>query len=236
VAFDALRQGVKELEFLADPGVGELRIGCPEWITAGLLPMIIDDLVKAHPRLKFHVQNTIPATSEFRELRQRTIDVVLGRIAHPFEESDLQAEVLYQEHLSIVAGINSPWARRRKVDLADLVDERWILLPQNERPGSLVADAFRARGLKPPQPTVSAFSIHMRDRLLATGRYVSVVPDSVLQFAGDRLSFKALPVKLPILPRPVAIVTLRHRTLSPVAQLFIECARKLTKSLARASR
>jgi hypothetical protein len=34
----------------------------------------------------------------------------------------------------------------------------------------------------------------------------------------------------------VAIVTLRNRTLSPVAQLFIDCARKLTKSLARASR
>ena len=75
-----------------------------------------------------------------------------------------------------------------------------------------------------------------RDRLLATGRYVSVVPDSVLHFAGDRLSFRPLPVKLPVHPRPVAVVTLRHRTLSPVAQLFIDCARKLTKSLGRASR
>ena len=85
-----------------------MRIGCPEWITAGLLPVIIDELVKQHPRLTFHVQNTIPATSEFRELRQRTIDLVLGRIAHPFEEGDLQAEVLYQERLSVVAGTNSP--------------------------------------------------------------------------------------------------------------------------------
>jgi DNA-binding transcriptional LysR family regulator len=236
VAFDALRQGVKELEFLADPGVGELRIGCPEWIMAGLLPVIIDQLVAQHPRLTFHVQNTIPATSEFRELRQRTIDLVLGRIAHPFREDDLQADVLYQERLSIVAGANSPWARRRKIDLADLVDERWILLPQNNLPGSLVADAFRARGLKPPEATVSAFSIQMRDRLLATGRYLSVVPDSVLHFAGDRLSFRPLPVKLPIHPRPVAVVTLRDRTLSPVAQLLIDRARKLTRSLDRGSK
>jgi DNA-binding transcriptional LysR family regulator len=169
-------------------------------------------------------------------LRQRSIDLVLGRIAHPFREDDLQADVLYQEHLSVVAGTNSPWARRRKIDLADLVDERWILLPQNQLPGSLVADAFRARGLKPPTATVSAFSIHMRDRLLATGRYISVVPDSVLHFAAGRLSFRPLPVKLPIHPRPVAVVTLRNRTLSPVAQLFIACARKLTKSVARASR
>jgi DNA-binding transcriptional LysR family regulator len=184
----------------------------------------------------FHVQHTIPTTSDFRDLRQRSVDLVLGRIPHPLKEADLQAHVLYQEHLSVVAGTTSPWARRRKVDLADLADEQWILLPQNEMPGSLLADAFRARGLKPPQPTVSAFSIHMRDRLLATGRYVSVVPNSVLHFAGDRLSFRALPVKLPIHPRPVAVVTLRHRTLSPVAQLFIDCARRLTKSFGRASR
>src|SRR5450755_1542202 len=33
--FDELRQRVKEIEFLANPTVGELRIGCHEWIAAG---------------------------------------------------------------------------------------------------------------------------------------------------------------------------------------------------------
>src|SRR4029079_5255184 len=55
VAFDALKQGVKEIEFLADPTAGELRIGCPEWISAGLLPVIIDRLLQKHPRIVFHV-------------------------------------------------------------------------------------------------------------------------------------------------------------------------------------
>ena len=56
-AFDALRQGVKEIEFLADPTVGELRIGCPEWIAAGLLPVITDRLLQRHPRLVFYVDS-----------------------------------------------------------------------------------------------------------------------------------------------------------------------------------
>src|SRR5687767_5635180 len=83
-AFDALRQGVRAIEFLSDPTAGELRIGCPEWIAAGLLPTILDRLSQRHPKLVFHVHQTVPATSEFRELRQRTVDVVLGRIAVPF--------------------------------------------------------------------------------------------------------------------------------------------------------
>src|SRR2546421_5541519 len=39
--FDELRQGVQELEFLADPAAGELRIGSAEGMAAGLLPAIM---------------------------------------------------------------------------------------------------------------------------------------------------------------------------------------------------
>jgi DNA-binding transcriptional LysR family regulator len=233
VAFDALRQGVKEIEFLADPTVGELRIGCPEWIAAGLLPVVLDRLAQQYPQLVFHVDQTVPATSEFRELRQRSIDLVLGRISVPFTAEDLHAEVLYQERLSVVAGRQSRWARRRKIELAELVDEPWLLTPQNELPGSLITEAFRASGLKPPQPKFISFSVHLRRQLLATGRYLSVVPDSLLRFMEEG-SVKALPVQLPIAPRPVAIVSLKDRTLSPVAKLFIEYVRTIVKPLAKA--
>ena len=35
LAFDDLRQGIREIESLADPGAGEVRIGCPESISGG---------------------------------------------------------------------------------------------------------------------------------------------------------------------------------------------------------
>jgi DNA-binding transcriptional LysR family regulator len=233
-AFDALRQGVKEIEFLADPTVGELRVGCPEWIAAGLLPVIVDRLLQRHPRLAFHVNQTITATPDFHELRQRSVDVVLGRLAVPFTEDDLHADVLYQERLCVLAGTGSRWGRRRKIDLADLVNESWIFTPPNELPGSLVAEAFRAAGLKVPQPKIVSFSLHLRNRLLATDRYLTVMPCSLLHFTDMAASLKALPVKLPIKPRPVAIVTLKGRTVSPVARLFIDYAREVTKPLASA--
>lgn len=234
VAFDALRQGVKEIEFLADPTVGELRIGCPEWIAAGLLPVITDRLLQRHPRVVFHVDQTITETSQFRELRGRSLDVVLGRIAAPFTEQDLHADILYQEQLYVVAGVRSPWARRRKIALSELVDEAWILNPSHEPPGSLIAEAFRSDGLKLPQPKIVSFSLHLRNRLLGTGRYLSVVPGSLLQFTDLPSPFKVLPVKLAIQTRPVAIVTVKDRTLGPIARLFIECAREVTKLLANA--
>jgi DNA-binding transcriptional LysR family regulator len=231
-AFDALRQGVKEIEFLADPSAGELGIGCPEWIAAGLLPVITDRLLQRHPRLVFYVDQTITATPEFRELRERRLDLVLGRIAAPFMEDDLHAEILYQEELRVIAGLRSPWARRRKIELAELVGEPWLLTPPNQLPGSLVAEAFRSSGLKLPQPKIVSFSLHLRNRLLATGRYLSVVPASLLHFGDLPSPLKVLPVDLAIEPRPVAIVTLKDRTLGPVAKLFVDCAREITKRLA----
>ena len=48
-----------------------------------------------------------------------------------------------------------------------------------------------------------------------------------------RPDLKVLPVKLRLAHVPIGIVTLKNRTLSPVAQLFIEHAREVAKPLAR---
>jgi DNA-binding transcriptional LysR family regulator len=53
----------------------------------------------------------------------------------------------------------------------------------------------------------------------------------MLQLGGIRALVKALPVDLPSQHRNVAIVTLKGRSLNPVAQLFIECAREVAKPL-----
>src|SRR5216684_7896347 len=44
--FDELKQGVEELEFLADPTVGELRIGSTESMAGGVLSAVIDQLLQ----------------------------------------------------------------------------------------------------------------------------------------------------------------------------------------------
>src|SRR3569623_1932182 len=44
VAFDELKQGVRDIEFLAEPTVGDVTIGCPESLAAGFVPAVIDRL------------------------------------------------------------------------------------------------------------------------------------------------------------------------------------------------
>jgi len=63
------------------------------------------------------------------------------------------------------------------------------------------------------------------------GPFVAVLPASILKLNTD-IGLKMLPIELPSPPRPVVVITLKHRTLSPSVELFLDYARDVTKSLA----
>ena len=123
--------------------------------------------------------------------------------------------------------------RRRRIELAELVNEPWVLPPPESVIGSVAMEAFRASGLDYPRATVVTDSPEVRISLLATGRFLTIFPASVLRFPTKRPEIKVLPVELPMARVPIGIVTLKNRTLSPVAQLFIEHAREVAKPLAK---
>jgi DNA-binding transcriptional LysR family regulator len=72
----------------------------------------------------------------------------------------------------------------------------------------------------------------MRSRLLATGRFLTVIPEFALTLPGRDTALKALPVELPNARRAMRIISLRNRSLSPRAELFIDSMRALAKPLA----
>jgi len=232
VVFDELRQGIKEIEFLADPTVGEVRIGCIESLAAGFMPEVIDQFSRTYPRVLIHVANAQTATQEFHELRERTVDLLLGRILKPVADDEIDAEVLWQDQFFVVAGSRSPWARRRKIALADLLDEPWIFGPPRTVFASFMVEAFRAHGLELPRAGVTSFSAAIRMQLVATGRFLTIMAGSMLRPNAERWDLKALPIALDALSFPVAIFKLKHRTVSPVVEKFIEHLRAAAKSMA----
>jgi DNA-binding transcriptional LysR family regulator len=98
-----------------------------------------------------------------------------------------------------------------------------------------MAKALRTSGLKLPELTVMSNSIPLRNRLLATGRYWSMIPYSMLKLGSEHPPVRILPIKLPKIARPVELITLKNRMLSPTANRFIECARRVAKSRLRSA-
>jgi len=78
-----------------------------------------------------------------------------------------------------------------------------------------------------PRASLVTHSLLLVVHFLTNGPYVTSYP----RFVAQRSGLKILPVDLELRLWPVIVTTLRHRTLSPVVERFIECAREATKSI-----
>ncbi len=163
--FDELRQGVKDIEFLSDPTSGELRIGCSEYAAGGPVLAVIDRLTRRHPRMVFDVV-IAPVLTLYRDLTERKIELVITRLVEFADRDNMMVENLFDDDIVAVAAAQNPWTRRRRIELAELVNEPWTLPPRNTGIGAFAEEAFRAQGLKPPQATVITYSMHMCHKLL----------------------------------------------------------------------
>jgi DNA-binding transcriptional LysR family regulator len=233
-AFDELRQGIKDIEFLADPTAGELRIGTTEAIAAVVVSPVIEGLLRRYPRISLHLE-TADLGRLLRDLAERKIEIVISRMHRPVTDNQFAVETLFDDPYVVAAVRRNPWTRRRRIALADLVNEPWILFPSDTLPGALVAEAFHAAGLAPPHATISTLSLNMRNQMLANGRFLTALPRFSLRLPGKHPSISALPVELPNTRRPIGIVTLKNRTPSPLAQLFLDRVRGVTKPLSKAT-
>src|SRR5215467_5200497 len=63
-AFDELRQGIRDIEFLADPTRGEVRIGCSEALAGGLLAPFVQKFCRRYPGVVITIEPVQGATLE----------------------------------------------------------------------------------------------------------------------------------------------------------------------------
>jgi DNA-binding transcriptional LysR family regulator len=209
--FDELRQGIRDLEFLADPTAGEVKVGASIAVAMSFASTIIDQLSMRYPRLAFDLfaADTVAAT---RALDERKVDLAIVHIIEQVDRNHMNVEILWHEPHVVVAGALSPWVRKRKLRLADLMNEPWALPPPDSPFGSVVLAAFRGCGLDLPRTIVTS-TLPARNTLLATGRFLTMVPRVVLAFPAKDSGLKRLPIELPMTRRAIGIVTLKNRTL-----------------------
>jgi DNA-binding transcriptional LysR family regulator len=230
--FDELRRGVETLEFLSDPGSGELRVGCTEPLAAGFVGTIVTRMMRRFPRASFNVVTSDPSALKERELQQRNVDLVVTPTESLALTQEMAAESLFDDRQVVMASATSKWARRRSCSLGDLMKERWFAPPPDSPIGAYIADCFRAAGLDPPHSQVTSFSVPLCLRMVEQEGYLAMLPISMLA-EGTHWNLRMLRVDIPHVPRPTGIVTIRNRTIGPLADEFIASARAFEKALSK---
>ena len=230
VVFNELRQGINEIEHLQDPAVGELRVGIPPALST-IASAIINRLIVQYPRMKFHLV-VEQASVLIPELRRRNIEVAIRRMVGP-PDDDVHAPNLLYDELTVICGKNNRWARQRRVKLSELIDEPWALWPPSSFLGHLVRDVFAGRGLEVPQATVSAPSTSAISVLVANGPFLTILPGIMLGLSKKHALLAPVAVDMRATRNPICLVTLKNRSLSPAARLFIETAAAVAKAARR---
>jgi DNA-binding transcriptional LysR family regulator len=99
--FDDLRQTVKNIASLADPSVGEVRIGCNPFLGATFVSAVVDQLSHRYPRVVFRLVTAYVETLH-RELTERNVDFLIARRFTSIADERLDYELLFDDSYSVV--------------------------------------------------------------------------------------------------------------------------------------
>ena len=121
-----------------------MRIGATDPINAAIVAPVIDRLSRQYPD-DLHVVAGVPGPLR-QEVAARNVDFAISRFARPVGE-EYSEEILFHDALVVVTGPNNPLTRRRKIELAELLSESWVLDLPNTDFGAMQAGSFAQRVL-----------------------------------------------------------------------------------------
>lgn len=225
-ALSELRNAVEGMGVLSDPKAGELRIAANEVALSGVVGTVINRLYESYPGIVFDIVPAYTHAAQIFELEQGNVELMVGQMAQTAAYRHLDSSELFQDQLVVVAGPNNPWNRRSKIELAELMDEPWAFSPLNGVAGRVMEQAFRVNKLDLPRIMVVSSSMQLLRRLVMDNEFLALFPHSVVRAAQG---LRILPVTVKARWQPIGIMTVKHRTLSPLAKLFIECTRKVVQ-------
>jgi DNA-binding transcriptional LysR family regulator len=225
-ALGELSNAVDAMHTLSEMKVGELRIAANEVALSGLVGTVINRLYAQYPGIVFNIVPAYTHAAQLHELEQGNVELVVGQLPQSAIGHNLEALELFQDQLAVVAGAHNAWTQRSPIELTELLNEPWVFSPLNSVSGRSMEQAFLAEGLPLPRIMVVASSMQLLRRLVMDNAFLTLFPNSVARSARG---IRILPVKINAYWQPVGILTMKYRTLSPLAKLFIECAQSIAR-------
>lgn len=210
----------------AEGSVGTIALGAIPTPVPGLLANAIVAVKSQFPRLKISVQvDTSDALIQL--LEQGKLDVVLGRMTDHAKLDQLNFEVLDNERLSVVVGSSHPLATERRLRLADLSEQPWVLQPLSTPMRQLLERTFHEAGVSTPKQLVETNSTLLIAALLQSAPMIAILPTAIAQDYATAGTLCILPVQIKYQLEPFGIITRKGRLFDPTLTQFLNILRTL---------
>lgn len=150
---------------------GIVRLGVSATMAAIYLPQLLRRLATDLPDLRITLVNGMNDVLR-AGLRNGDLDAVLG--VYDREDPEIEGFAIARDEVCVVAAVGHPLQNKR-IDIADLVNARWVLPSRAVKVRQWLDAAFIARNLRPPDPHIETTSIAILETLIADSDFVSFV-------------------------------------------------------------
>lgn len=228
----SLTDVAREVSELSRGLAGQLRVGANSGD---------ENLVTAASIALFRETSKVTLTVEFGytdvlvpALRQGELELILsGQPEVPYD--DLCQEHLYDNEFVVCASVNHRFAQRKKLTIADLAQESWVMSTPNNMQWNSFHRAFEVRGLPPPRIAMMSLATSMKLRTVAATHLLGFVSRRVFDQSRAEIPLLELPLRETLYRRSLAVGYRKNAYLSPAARRFIDLLKKAAKDFAASS-
>lgn len=196
---------------------GSISIGVIPTIAPYFLPLLLERFAKEHPGVDLVIHEDTTAQLEHK-MELMELDLAVASL--PLDESRFAVRPLFTEQLVLALPSSHPLAKKKRISLADLEEERFILMKEGHCLGTQALHLCQQAKLTPRVALRSA-QIETIHSLVAAGFGISLIPEMA---RASHLRAEPL-FRTLVAPTPTRTIAVFHRKdayLSRAALLFLE--------------
>lgn len=171
-------ESMRELmDMLRSGQAGSVTMGAGPSIAANLMPAVVAKLAVQVPGVRVWMVEGVVAQL-LPLLQAGQLDFFVGTAMLGPLDPGISHRMLRKDRIAIVASVSHPIHRRRGLTLEALLDQPWVLAPDEHYLTQGCYRLFGNAGLPAPVASVVTTSFGCIERLLAQGRHLSAMPVS----------------------------------------------------------
>lgn len=212
-ALDAVADGRQFVAEVARGGRGRLAIGAAPSVSTSVLPSMLTRFRVEHPNVQLVVRTGHSEEILEMVLREQVEVGLVRELRHP----EIAATPLYEDELVLVVEPSHPFARRRRLKVADFASEHLILFDRTSTYHELTSTMFREAGVV-PRGVMELDTIDAAKKMVEQGLGVALLPHTAVaeELRSGHLATAKLADAEPIRR---SIVAVRRRDLGEPSEL-----------------
>jgi DNA-binding transcriptional LysR family regulator len=211
---------------------GLVKIGTHPATAPLIIPLSVSLLLAQGSRVRISIDEMLHEHLTVA-LQRGDLDLIVARVFGVDDRSDLQYEPLYREEFRVVCGRNHALARIRRLSLADLEDETWIVPPSSTPLRAQFDEAFVTARLEPPRSIVESVSIYSNQVLLDRTNALCLMPSEICEHLASLELVRIIPIRLPSIHRWIAIIRRKNEAPTAAQEAVTSALRMAVKTLRR---